>query len=448
VGLADFFSHTDLALSVFYTVPIALTLWLPPRRHAGTATFATLALALGATLLALFLGADATGGPGPRPALNDDPVAVGNRLVGALSQLVVAWTVVKHRRARAMEREMAAKLQLALQATDEFVAVASHELKTPLTGARGYAQLLLRRAQGGQLPGLDARGAEALALIDNLLGRLHALMDDLLHVSRVHSGRLDLKPERVDLAALAPEVAHDLERQSPQHTIAVAAARDAVWAWADARCAEQIMTNLIGNAVKYSPSGGQIVVEVSDMPCPSVCSADEQVCERADAGHRASVRPPMPADADGGAPVGVSTAAEVMVFVRDEGIGIPLADRGRLFERFVRASNAVASSVAGTGLGLYLCRMLTEALGGRIWLVASEEGRGSTFAFSLPAWPVPSCEDRDSEDDPRRTTHRDGAHATDSLMHTRRTPAGHAAWPIPEGRWNARRIAIQGGMGA
>src|SRR5260221_9676837 len=162
VYLADSYSPTDLALSVFYTAPIAATLWLPPRRNEGVATFTVLALALSATLLAFFLGADANHGPGPRPAPYDDVIALGNRALGASSQIVVAWAVIRHRRARTVEREMAAKLQLSLRATDEFVAVASHELKTPLTGARGYAHFLLRRRSPGKLPGLHAKGADAL----------------------------------------------------------------------------------------------------------------------------------------------------------------------------------------------------------------------------------------------------------------------------------------------
>jgi signal transduction histidine kinase len=203
VFLTDLLTRTDLALSMCYVVPIALTLWLPPWRGRWPTTVA-LTAALAGTAVAVWIGADAVHGPGIRPHVGSDPVALGNRLLGAVSQAGVAWAVVRHRRLRERERELIAKLEAALRATDEFIAIASHELKTPLAGARGYAQLLLRRARRGQMAGLDGQSHAALALIDDLLGRLNLLADDLLHVSRLQAGRLDLRLERVDLASLPP----------------------------------------------------------------------------------------------------------------------------------------------------------------------------------------------------------------------------------------------------
>lgn len=365
VLLADLLTRGDLALSILYAIPIALTLWLPLGSMPGRPTLVVLSLALGATVLAMFVGADTRFGPAWRTGFAADPIALGNRLLGMGSQVVVAMTVARHRHAQAIERAVVARLEMALRTTDEFVALASHELKNPLAGARGYAQLLLRRATRGQTSGLDAQSTEALRLIDSLLGQLNALMDDLLHVSRVHSGQLDLALDRVDLAARARRVVEEAARRAPGHAITLVAPPEGACARADGRRIDQVLINLVGNAVKYSPEGGRIAVSISQQ------------------------RQPLPAEPGDDDSATASAAANgwVVVRVRDDGMGIPRAEHARLFQRFVRASNADASPIAGTGLGLYLCRMLVEAQGGRIWLDQSEEGRGSTFAFALPAWP-------------------------------------------------------------
>ncbi len=373
VFLADLFTRTDLAISVCYVVPIALTLWLPSRRGAGLPTGVALAAALGATLVAVWVGADAVHGPGIRPHVGNDPVALGNRLLGAVSQAAVAWAVVRHRRLRERERELITKLDAALCATDEFIAIASHELTTPLAGARGYAQLLLRRARHGQMAGLDGQSHRALALIDDLLGRLNLLADDLLHVSRLQTGKLDLRLERLDIAALAREVSDEQRHAAPRHAITVMPATGTVTAWADMRRMRQVLTNLIGNAIKYSPDGGPVAVTLAITFRTALAEHLPDEFEPDNPG-------PM-------APGSQGPEADPFVILRvsDMGIGIPEEESGQLFGRFIRASNASTSAISGTGLGLYLCRTLVEAQGGAIWLESSTECGGSTFALALPA---------------------------------------------------------------
>lgn len=367
VVLGDLVPRTDVAVSVLYLVPIALTLWLPPSAGGRLgATQLVLLATLAGTALGAVYGAGPRYGPGPHPLGDLDQTALANRLVGTFAQVVAALIVIRQRHARAVEQALVAHLRQALQSSGEFVAVASHEMKTPLTGARGYAQLLLRRARRGQLAGLDSRSAEALRLIDELLGRLNLLTDDLLQVSRLQSGRFDIRAERVDLAEAARRVADELALQAPGHAVQVIAPDAVGAARADARRVEQVLTNLIGNALKYSPDGGLVEVTVTDA---STYAAPGVV---AGAARHAGMAPQM------------------LVSVRDEGIGIPEAERDRLFQRFARASNASDAGISGTGLGLYLCRELIEAQGGQIWLARAEtrpeHGRGTTVSFTLPRW--------------------------------------------------------------
>lgn len=405
VFFIDCLTRSDLALSIAYVIPIALTLWLSFDRDAGRATVVVAAFSVGATLLGLFFTANIQAHPGVGVQVTEDPIIIGNHLLAAGSQIVVGWAVLRHRRARAVEREIVARLEKALRTTEEFVALASHELKNPLAGARGYAQLLLRRAGRGQSPALDPQSTEAVKLIDGLLGQLNALMDDMLHVSRLQSGRFDLRLQPVDIAEIVRRVAADAQRRAPLHTITVAAPEEAIWVRADSRRVEQMLINLIGNAVKYSPRGGPVDVTIVDTPGDRVALGDPSSASavgNAGEHERAALASPLERWA--------------VVRVRDEGMGIPPAEQGHLFERFSRASNASESSISGTGLGLYLCRMLAEAQGGRIWLDRSDVSAGSTFAFALATWPHAPDE---QESEPTITSNghaRESDHLYDRLL--------------------------------
>lgn len=229
---------------------------------------------------------------------------------------------------------------------DEFVALVSHELKNPLTSIKGYAQLL--RAQLEAREGLLLSEQEQLCLnvVEEEADRLAALASDVIDVSRLQSGRLVLRINDLDLAALTRHTVERLQITTQQHSLCVTTQPGSIWMQADRNRLEQVLLNLIGNAIKYTPQGGPIEITVTQ-------AKDEQ---------------------------------SVQVSIHDHGIGIPREQQAKLFARFSRASNAAAHSITGTGLGLFLCRELIERHGGRIWL-ESEEGKGSTFTFVLPATP-------------------------------------------------------------
>ncbi|HEY7123337.1 MAG TPA: ATP-binding protein [Ktedonobacterales bacterium] len=226
---------------------------------------------------------------------------------------------------------------------DEFVALVSHELKNPLTSIKGYAQLL--RAQFEAREGLSLSEQERLCLqvVEEEADRLSALASDVIDVSRLQSGRLVLRIDELDLVALVRQVAERLQITTKEHTLKLTTDHDSFWLYGDRNRLEQVLLNLLGNAIKYTPQGGCI---------------DITIAQTGD-GQSAQVR------------------------IHDTGIGIPREQQARLFARFSRASNAAAHGITGTGLGLFLCRELIERHGGRIWL-QSEEGQGSTFFFTLP----------------------------------------------------------------
>ncbi|HZS79749.1 MAG TPA: ATP-binding protein [Ktedonobacteraceae bacterium] len=234
-------------------------------------------------------------------------------------------------------------LKEAERVKDEFIGIAAHELRTPLAVIKGFAQMLLLQTARGKGATLDDWQLEAIQDIDQGTSRLVELTEDLLDVTRLQAGRLQLQIEPTDLVALAQRVIKRVQVTTNMHTISLEASAEYIVSEVDARRTEQVLTNLLNNAIKYSPDGGKIEVKL-----------------REDDEH-----------------------AQAILSIRDYGIGIPENQQSRIFSRFMRADNTRARNIGGTGLGLYLSRELVERQGGRIWF-ESVEGQGSTFYVSLP----------------------------------------------------------------
>jgi signal transduction histidine kinase len=232
--------------------------------------------------------------------------------------------------------------QQAIRTRDEFLSIASHELRTPVTGIKGYAQILLRAEARGQLDAERLR--RSLTTIDEATDRLTTLTADLLDVSRIRTGQLPLHLETIDLAALLRSIVGRYEDHlEERYRIAATIPSRPHLVDADSSRLDQVMTNLMDNALKYSPSGGDIRVTLESR--------------------------------EGG----------VLVQVADQGIGLPADSAEAIFQPFGRAANAARRSLPGMGLGLYICRTIVERHGGRIWATSGGEDRGTTFGLWLPA---------------------------------------------------------------
>jgi PAS domain S-box-containing protein len=234
----------------------------------------------------------------------------------------------------------------AVQAHDLFLSIAAHELRTPLAALKATAQLMQRQRARGVLD--PARLDEHLARLVTAADRLVALTTDLLDVARLRTGQLPLDLAPLDLPTLVSEVvARARTRLNTQHPLTLTVADGLVPVLADAARLEQVLTNLLDNAVKYSPAGGAIAV---------------------------AVRP-----AGGG----------VQISVRDEGIGLLPRSTQVIFEPFGRAANATNHHLPGLGLGLYICRSIVIGHGGQLWAESAGEGQGTTFHLWLPASEAP-----------------------------------------------------------
>ena len=265
-------------------------------------------------------------------------------------ELVVGFTRDVHDRNAAaaermelLKREQAARqeAEAAVRARDEFLSIAAHELRTPVTAIKATAQLALR-AQDRD--GMDvSRAQKMLRTINMTADRLAALTNDLLDVSRLQGGQLALRPEPIDIVALVRgavdryggqiDEGHVLELDLPSEMLVVDV---------DEVRMEQVLTNLLSNAVKYSPAGGAIEVALS------------------------------------------RNAGEILIAITDSGIGLPDGAADRIFEPFGRADNATARNLPGMGLGLYVSRRIVEQHGGHLWAKSAGEGHGTTFFISLP----------------------------------------------------------------
>jgi PAS domain S-box-containing protein len=230
---------------------------------------------------------------------------------------------------------------------DEFVGIAAHELRTPLAVLTGYADMLLTQTARGHGAPLADWQQEALQEIKQATARLSTLTEDLLDVTRLQAGRLVLQYAPANIVTLVQRVAAQMQQTTTRHQIEVRTPHTDLVVMLDSRRIEQVLTNLIGNAIKYSPRGGAITITMKE---------DD-------------------------------TSQTVEMSIQDTGIGIPDHQQGQIFGRFIRADNAVAWGINGTGLGLYLCRELVERQGGHIWFV-SQEGAGSTFFVTLPLAPA------------------------------------------------------------
>lgn len=215
----------------------------------------------------------------------------------------------------------------------EFIVMVTHDLKTPLTSIKGLSQLMLRRQEYSQ-PSLETIVSQS--------NHLERLINDLLDVARLEAGRLDLQFAPVDLGQLAHLAATQAQATTSRHSIRVEVAEQPIVHDWDGDRIRQILLNLLTNAIKYSPAGGDIVVRIEDDPCQQ----------------------------------------HVSVSVRDEGLGIAPEVLPRLFSRFFRAESSLTAG-DGLGLGLYISRSLVAAHGGQI-RVDSQPGAGSTFSFTLP----------------------------------------------------------------
>ena len=242
-------------------------------------------------------------------------------------------------RARLLERERVARAEAehAVRGRDEFLSVAAHELKTPVTSLRGFAQLAVRQLDAtGRIEPSLAR--QALDVIDRQSDRLTSLVGRLLDISRIEAGRLVLEPRMSDVTALVGTVLSGARARTTRHEITLDAPGPIV-ARIDPTRLEQVVTNLVENAIKYSPDGGPVDVNVTER--------------------------------DG----------QVAIAVRDRGLGIPTEKRPHIFERYYQAH--ALSQGGGMGLGLFISRQIVDLHGGELRAEFPEDG-GTRFVVSIP----------------------------------------------------------------
>ena len=253
--------------------------------------------------------------------------------------------------ARLFEKSQLQRLQLQQLdlEKDEFISIIAHELKNPLASIKGYAGLLQRRGKKDGAPPLSFKG---LDVIEQQANRMNLLLDQLRDVSQIGMDRFEIEPAVIDMVELTQRVALDMQATTSSHRLLLDVSVNAqLLASVDEFRMAQVLANLIGNAIKYSPDGGDVEIVVG--------SRDKPPCVHE---HQA--------------------ATWVTVTVKDGGIGIPADVQDRLFQRFFRAPNA-RGRISGMGLGLYITREIIQRHGGCMWL-ESEEGNGSLFGIALP----------------------------------------------------------------
>jgi signal transduction histidine kinase len=221
---------------------------------------------------------------------------------------------------------------------DEFISMASHELKTPVTSLKGFTQVLYRR--------FKKRGEEEplsfLARMDGQLNKLTKLINDLLDLSKIQTGKLTVQEEAFDLADVVGDIVDTLQATSQTHQLALEETTH-LEVFGDKDRIEQVLINLLTNAIKYSPQADRVIIRVS-------------------AEHE-----------------------QALVSVQDFGIGIAEANQQKIFERFYQVTDPMERTFPGLGIGLFISNEIIKQHHGRMWVISSK-GEGATFYFTLPLY--------------------------------------------------------------
>jgi signal transduction histidine kinase len=274
----------------------------------------------------------------PTPQIDAD---MADQLVDVNKRLLVAS--LKAQEQAEMEIVLRSEAEAALAIRDEFMSIAAHELRTPVTGIKISAQLALR-ALRDELNLDREQTAHYMVSVVSGANRLVRLINDLMDVSRMRSGGLVLRVALLDLVALVSSVVlRYAEAAGERHQVTADLPAAPLIVSGDAGRLEQILDNLLSNAVKYSPRGGEIRVRL------------------------------VPAH-DG-----------IVLTVSDTGIGLTPGAQDRIFEPFGRAANASRQGLPGMGLGLHICRQIADAHGGRMWAESGGEGQGMHVSLWLPS---------------------------------------------------------------
>ena len=261
---------------------------------------------------------------------------LGDRVVSVHASPVIRGT--EYLGTVSVFRDITAEVE-ADRAKSEFISTVSHELRTPMTSIKGYADLLMLGMAGP----LDEQQKRFIEIIRNNAERMVALVSDLLDISRIESGRMQLDLRTLHIHEVVGQVLNTLQGRvlSKGLALQVDVPEDLPPVWGDSNRVAQILTNLISNAIQYTPPGGRVTISAHP---------NENMLE---------------------------------VSIADTGIGISKEDQRKIFDRFFRADDPLVQETSGTGLGLPITASLVQMHGGQIW-VESELGEGSTFTFTLP----------------------------------------------------------------